>query len=149
MNLLNAPYPTPVPEEGGQAEEQEHIIDVPHCGRAIKTIIQGGHFSHKTKLIERPTPSSPSEGEESTPTSDSSSDFCKAWIKSIGKEQTLKFAGSGGAFVVSALCDRVKECGLVEEAKTLKQWLGGRKFVDGLGDDVRGRAVLVQSIEAL
>ena len=127
--MLSAPYPS-------TDEANPHIIDIPHSSRAVKTILQGGHFSRETKTVV-PSPSSFS------PIS-----LAKLWLQTVGKENTQAMAKSGGAFVVATLCDRVRDDGDAKMKKELKGWFD-EKFISTVGDDVRGKAVLLEAIRSL
>lgn len=131
LRLLSPPYPSSDPSA-------PHIIDIPPASRLYKTLLQGGHFSHSTHSIQRPSASTFSPIE-----------FARTWLKDVGKEKTRAIASGDGAFVVAALCERVKEEGSTEDKKTLKGWFG-KDFKRGLEcEEGRGRKVLLEVIEAL
>lgn len=57
-------------------------------------------------------------------------------------------AKHGGTFVVAALCECVKEFGDEEQKRELKSWFGAG-FEEELGDELRGRSVLLDAIRLL
>lgn len=129
VRILSAPYPS-------ADEAKPHIIDLSHSGRAVKTILQGGHFSKQTKTV---VPSSSTF----TPIS-----LAKLWVQIVGKENTQAMAKASGAFVVATLCERVRDDGDAELKKELKGWLGSQ-FISQVGDDVRGKSFLLEAIMSL
>ncbi|KLO06152.1 ARM repeat-containing protein [Schizopora paradoxa] len=128
VRMLSAPYPS-------EDDTKPHIIDIPHSSRAVKTILQGGHFSKQTKAVVPSTSFSPIS-------------LVKLWIQTVGKENTQAMAKAGGAFVVATLCDRVRDDGDAKMKKELKGWFDDR-FIAQVGDDVRGKSVLLESIRSL
>lgn len=62
---------------------------------------------------------------------------------------TVAMAKGTGAFVVAALCDRIKTDGSDGEKVLLKKWFG-KGFKEALkGSEVKGRDVLLESLASL
>jgi len=113
-----------------------HVIDIPHSARIYKRLLEGGHFSHQTKAVVKAE-------------SWSATDFASAWLRVVGKQNTVAIALGQGAFVVAALCDRVAKDGSEEQRRELREWFGGETRQSIEKGEMRGKAVLLQSLAAL
>ncbi|TDL19020.1 ARM repeat-containing protein [Rickenella mellea] len=129
LSPLSATYPS-------ADDTTPHIIDIPHSSRIYKTLLQGGHYSHHTKSVTRSPLFSPSA-------------FASAWIKTVGKSATVAMAQGGGAFVVATLCERLIEEGSEEEKGELCRWFGEDVKARIRESDVKGRDVLLRSLDTL
>ncbi|KAH8107264.1 ARM repeat-containing protein [Phellopilus nigrolimitatus] len=131
LGLLDAPYPAP-------AGAPPHVLDVPHASRAYKTLLQGGHFSQQARVIERAPASA-----------HNAAGFARAWLARVGEARTRAVGQAGGAFVVGALAERVREEGTAEERGELRGWFGDewRRAVEE--GEVKGKKVLLDALDAL
>lgn len=129
LTPLSASYPA-------TDEAKPHAIDVPHTSRVYKTLLQGGHFSQQTKTVVLAPSFSPSA-------------FASAWIKTVGRESTVAMAQGGGAFVVAALCERVKEEGTEDEKAELRRWFSKKLKKDIRESQVKGKDFLLATVDAL
>ncbi|KAG8903928.1 pumilio domain member 6 [Tulasnella sp. 403] len=102
--LSTTPYPSPI-------IDTPHPIDLPTSSRLYKSLIQGGHFNHNTKTIDRvPTYSGIA--------------FVRAFVKAVGKEKLVTMAAGGGSFVVLEIVERCLQDGTGDEKDMLNEWLG-------------------------
>lgn len=103
-----------------------------------KTLLQGGHYSQQTKAVARAPPEcfSPSA-------------FASTWVKVVGEDDTRAIALGGGAFVVAALCERIKEEGSADEKTLVRGWFNAA-FKDELSNgDVKGKNILLGALDGL
>ncbi|KIJ64088.1 hypothetical protein HYDPIDRAFT_91143 [Hydnomerulius pinastri MD-312] len=129
VESLVGPYPSEDPS-------QPHPIDLPHTSRMHKGLLQGGHFSHSTKSVERTSTFSPLE-------------LASVFLSTVGKDTTRAIAEGDGAFVVAELLERIREEGSDEEKKKVKGWFDDA-FVARIKDsEVKGKNVLIEKIQAL
>ncbi|KAL4080018.1 armadillo-type protein [Scleroderma yunnanense] len=113
-----------------------HPVDLPHTSRMYKSLLQGGHFSHSAKTVERTE-------------SFSAAQFASALLSAVDKKTLLAIAEGNGTFLVAELLERIQEEGGDEEKKKIKDWFG-RSFISNLRDhNVKGKNVLIEKIEAL
>ncbi|KAI6004365.1 armadillo-type protein [Pisolithus orientalis] len=113
-----------------------HPIDLPHTSRMYKSLLQGGHFSRSTKVVERTTLFSPAE-------------LASAFLSTVDKETTLAMAQGNGAFVVAELLQRIQEECSDESKKKVKRWFS-KSFVSNIrNSEVRGKDILIEKILAL
>ncbi|TCD66891.1 pumilio domain member 6 [Steccherinum ochraceum] len=116
-----------------------HAISLPHVSRLYKLLLQGGHFSHFTKSIERSS-------------SFSRTTFATQFTELVSKESAVAMAKDETAFVVAALCETVIAAGddASNVRKELQGWLAG-DVQKALKKDPeqRGRKVLIEQIAAL
>ncbi|KAI6130912.1 armadillo-type protein [Pisolithus croceorrhizus] len=113
-----------------------HPINLPHTSRMYKSLLQGGHFSHSTKSVERTEFFSPA-------------DFASAFLSTVGKETTLAMAQGDGTFVVAELLQRIQEECSDESKKKVKRWFS-KSFVSSIRNgEVRGKDILIEKILAL
>lgn len=135
LKPLQAPYP-------GTATSK-HPVEQAHTARMIKTLLQGGHWSHTAKQIER------SELFDA-------SVFAAAFMRIVGCENTdeegsriTAMAQGDGSFVIAELCTRIAAEGSEVDKKKLSGWFT-EDVVDALqAEEGRGLKILVQSIETL
>ncbi|OJT15544.1 Pumilio -like domain family member 6 [Trametes pubescens] len=130
LQALSTPYPSNDPAS-------PHPISLPHTSRLYKTLLQGGHFSHSTRAVERAPHFS-------------ARDFAARFVRIVGREPTVAMAKAEGAFVVAALCEQLAEHeDAAEERKTVKGWFGAntRKEIDAA--DGKGMNVLLESLKKL
>lgn len=129
LKAVSMPYPS-------SDKSAPHAIDLPHTSRLYKTLLQGGHFCHTTKTISRSS-------------SFSAAAFASAFMKDVGKEETLAMAKGNGAFMVAELCERIREEGSNEEKTMLKDWFSGEVMREIEEGDAKGKKVLVEKVTAL
>lgn len=79
----------------------------------------------------------------------SPSTFASAWLNVVGEERTLVMAQDGGMFVVSALCERIREEGSEEEKTLFRGWFGKKVMKDIQKSTGRGKDVLLASLGAI
>ena len=130
METLLRPLASPYPSEDPSTP---HPIDLPHTSRLIKNLLQGGHFSHTTRTVEKSSRFS-------------ANSFAEMFVRLVGKETTLAMAKGSGAFVVAELVERVSAEGSDETKKELKEWV---KHIGSAGDEVKGWGILMENVEAL
>lgn len=109
---------------------------MPHSCRLYKTLLQGGHYSQQTKGVVR------APAECFTPSA-----FASTWVKVVGKDDTRAIALGGGAFVVAALCERIKEDGNAEEKKLVRGWFGTAFKDELMNGDVKGKNILLGALD--
>ncbi|TFK69241.1 ARM repeat-containing protein [Pluteus cervinus] len=137
-------YPSSTPEF-------PHPIDLPHTSRLYKTLLQGGHFSHTSKSVDRVDGG----------TWDSLQ-FALALADALTKDIALSMCTEGdanGAFVIAALCEeliREKETGSEETGKRvseikgkLKQWFTADTKRQVESGKAKGKKVLLENLAAL
>ncbi|KAI0353312.1 ARM repeat-containing protein [Trametes cingulata] len=129
LKALSAPYPSKDPAN-------PHPISLPHTSRLYKTLLQGGHFSHSTRTVER----SPHF---------SARDFAVRFVQVVGREVTVAMAKAEGAFVVAALCEQLAEHADLEERKTVKGWFDAKTRTEVQEADGKGINVLLESLKKL
>jgi len=109
----------------------------------IKTLLQGGHWSHSAKRVERCE-------------SFDAGAFAAAFVQIVGCENTdeegsriTAMANGDGAFVIAELCARIAAEGSDADKKRLRKWFG--KDVTNALRMTEGRGVktLIESIEML
>lgn len=135
LKPLQAPYP-------GTANSK-HPVEHAHTARMIKTLLQGGHWSHAAKLIER------SELFDAGV-------FAGAFVRIVGCENTdeegsriTAMAQGDGSFVIAELCTRIATEGSEVDKRKLRGWFT-EDVVDALRvGEGRGVKTLLQSIEIL
>ncbi|KAI0718430.1 ARM repeat-containing protein [Cerioporus squamosus] len=129
LKSLCVPYPSSDPAA-------PHPISLAHTSRLYKTLLQGGHFSHATKTVERAPRFS-------------ARDFAQRFVQIVGRENTVAMAQGDGAFVVAVLCEQLAEHEDVEERKTVKGWFdsNARKAVEAAAP--KGVNVLLEGLKKL
>src|ERR1700730_11341131 len=106
MEALLKPVAAPYPATDGL---ETHPVDSPHTSRMYKSLLQGGHFSHKTNTIERSGLFSPSA-------------FASVFARIVGRDVVVAMAQGNGSFIVAELCERLGQEGSEEEKKAVKAW---------------------------
>ncbi|KAK7045679.1 Pumilio y domain member 6 [Paramarasmius palmivorus] len=136
LAAISSPYPSPDPSK-------PHLIDLPHTSRMYKTLLQGGHFNHTTKTVEK------------VPSWNALS-FATQFVESIEKVVILGMCLKGeknGTFVIAELCsaltveDATPES--VEARTKLKGWLGPDVKKEIESGDAKGQKVLLDNINCL
>ncbi|KAI0764723.1 ARM repeat-containing protein [Fomes fomentarius] len=129
LQALTASYPSPDPST-------PHPVSLPHTSRLYKTLLQGGHFSHSTRTIERAPRWS-------------ARDFATRFVEVVGRDVIVATAEDEGAFVVAALCEQLAEHADLKERKTVKGWFDAEteKAVQDKG--AKGVNVLLESLKKL
>jgi pumilio family protein 6 len=131
LELIATPYPAP-------PTSPSHPIDASHVARLYKTLLQGGHFDQLSKSIMK------------TSSSFSPSRFASSFLAAVGRDVTVAMAQGNGAFVVAELCGRVSAEGTSEEKRLLRTWFTEERTSESIqGKEMKGKSVLLQSIEAL
>ncbi|KAF8067011.1 armadillo-type protein [Lyophyllum atratum] len=134
LRAVSASYPSADPAH-------PHLIDLPHTSRLYKTLLQGGHFSHTTKSVERAV------GWDAGV-------FAAEFVTLVGKDVTIGMCTLGegnGAFVVAELCEaliREEEKRSVERNK-VKRWFGSEAREAVEGGSAKGKKVLLEKIALL
>lgn len=130
LELIASPYPAP-------ATSPPHPVDASHVARLYKTLLQGGHYERSSKSIAKPS------------SSFSPWAFASSFLTGVGRDVTVGMAQGNGAFVIAELCRRISAEGTSEEKELLRTWFteGADKGVRG--KEVKGRDVLLNSIDAL
>ncbi|KAI0763930.1 ARM repeat-containing protein [Trametes elegans] len=130
LRALAAPYP-PTDPTG-----QPHPIALPHVARLYKTLLQGGHFSHSTRAVERaPRFSAPA--------------FAARFVQLVGRERAVALAKGEGAFVVAALCEQLAGQEGLAERGTVQAWFDAKTREEVQGADAKGTGVLLDSLKKL
>ena len=130
LGLIATPYPAP-------ATSSPHPIDASHVARLYKTLLQGGHYDQSSKSITKPSSSfSPLE-------------FASSFLTAVGRGVTVAMAQGNGAFVVAELCRRISTEGTGEEKRLLRTWFAEGVSKDILDGEMKGKNILLESIEAL
>ncbi|KAI0368550.1 ARM repeat-containing protein [Pilatotrama ljubarskyi] len=129
LKALSTPYPSTDPAN-------PHPISLPHTSRLYKTLLQGGHFSHSTRTVERSPRFSARE-------------FAVRFVQLVGREITVAMAKAEGAFVVAALCEQLAEHADLEERKTVKGWFDAKTRNEVEEADGKGANVLLESLKKL
>jgi pumilio family protein 6 len=109
----------------------------------IKTLLQGGHWSHAANQIER------SESFDARA-------FASAFVRIVGCDGTdeegsriTAMAQGDGSFVIAELCTRITAEGSEEDKEKLRGWFGN-DVIDNLQTrEGRGVKTLIQSIKNL
>ncbi|KAL0577745.1 Pumilio y domain member 6 [Marasmius crinis-equi] len=108
LAAISSPYPSTDPSK-------PHAMDLPHTSRLYKTLLQGGHFNHSTKSVQK------------APSWDSLN-FATQFVDSIEKEVALAMCLQGeknGMFVISELCASLAGANTPESTEArqkLKEW---------------------------
>ncbi|KAF9479209.1 ARM repeat-containing protein [Pholiota conissans] len=118
-----------------------HPIDLPPTSRLYKSLLQGGHYNHTTKTVERvPT------------TSWDSSAFADKFVRVVGPEPTVAMCvGNGnGAFIVAELCEALIRGEQNYGRQKVKEWFGSPEVVKQLEEsEVKGKTVLQEKLALL
>ncbi|RDB30018.1 Pumilio y domain family member 6 [Hypsizygus marmoreus] len=133
LHAISIPYPS-------TDAARPHPIDLPHTSRLYKTLLQGGHFNHTSKSVER------------APGWDAGA-FAETFVEVVGEDVTVGMCTRGeanGAFVVAELCEAImRETGREGARRTIKGWFGEdvrKKVEDG---EAKGKKVLLEKIALL
>ncbi|KAI9068880.1 ARM repeat-containing protein [Trametes sanguinea] len=129
LKAISAPYPSPDPSS-------PHPISLPHVARIYKTLLQGGHFSHSARTVEK----SPRF---------SARDFAVRFVQLVPRDVTVAMAKGEGAFVVAALCEQLAEHDGLEERKTVKGWFDAKTQKEIKDAEGKGMNVLLESLKKL
>lgn len=135
LTVISSPYPSPDPAA-------PHPIDLPHTSRLYKTLLQGGHFNHNTKSIER------------APGWDARV-FAEAFVDVVGEQVGVAMCIKGqrdGAFVIAELCEafmRQENEGTKTARIKVKQWFGPAILKEIEKGDAKGKRVLLEKIALL
>ncbi|KAG6916513.1 hypothetical protein DXG01_006514 [Tephrocybe rancida] len=112
LHVIASSYPSTDPAS-------PHPIDLPYASRLYKALLQGGHFSHTSKSVER------AAGWDANA-------FAAQFVTLVDKAVTVDMCTQGkgsGAFVVAELCGALLRDGeqRAAERKKVKTWLGTRR----------------------
>ncbi|OSD07729.1 ARM repeat-containing protein [Trametes coccinea BRFM310] len=129
LKAISAPYPSPDPSS-------PHPISLPHVARIYKTLLQGGHFSHSARTVEK----SPRF---------SARDFAVRFVQLVPRDVTVAMAKGEGAFLVAALCEQLAEHDGLEERKTVKGWFDAKTQKEIKEAEGKGMNVLLESLKKL
>ncbi len=120
---------------------EPHLIDLPPTSRLYKALLQGGHFNHTTKEVER-VPS----------TSWDSSAFADKFVRTVGQEPTVAMCvGNGnGAFIVAELCEALIRGESTYGRQKVKEWFGSPDVAKQLeASEVKGKTILLEKLALL
>ncbi|KAF4607476.1 pumilio domain member 6 [Pleurotus pulmonarius] len=87
-----------------------HLIDLPHGSRLYKNLLQGGHFNHTTKEVDRAVGWDAAE-------------FAEKFVEIVGEDVSVAMCAQGeanGAFVIAELCDAIHREGKSATGQTVK-----------------------------
>ncbi|KAG6864031.1 hypothetical protein C0991_000937 [Blastosporella zonata] len=134
LRVIAASYPSADPAS-------PHPIDLPHTSRLYKTLLQGGHFSHTSKSVER------------APGWDAGA-FAAQFVALVDKDVALGMCTLGegnGAFVIAELCEALIREGekCAGEKKKVKGWFGAEARAAVEGGQAKGKKVLLEKIALL
>jgi len=126
---LSAPYPS-------VDVTKPHVIDLPHTSRVYKSLLQGGHFNHTTKTVDR-VPSWNSQT------------FGVALVESVDGDVITGMCTKGdrnGAFVVAELCAALED----GDAKAqLRKWFSKSVRKEIENGEGKGKKVLLDKLDSL
>ncbi|EAU87141.1 puf family RNA-binding protein [Coprinopsis cinerea okayama7 len=133
LSAITIPYP---PDE---ISKDAHPIDLAHTSRLYKTLLQGGHYNHKTQSIEPARDWKPAA-------------FAVQFVNTLGKDLVVAMCTKGeqnGCFVVAELCQALVSGDEKEARKSVKEWFTKevRKTVED--SEARGKKVLLEKLELL
>ncbi|KAI8970646.1 ARM repeat-containing protein [Trametes punicea] len=129
LRAISTPYPSTEPVN-------PHPVSLPHVSRLYKTLLQGGHFSHSTRSVEK----SPRF---------SARDFAVRFVQLVGRDVTVAMAKAEGAFVVAALVEQLAKHEGVAEKKIVKEWFDTETQMEIREADQKGANVLLESVKKL
>ncbi|CDO74224.1 hypothetical protein BN946_scf184721.g3 [Trametes cinnabarina] len=129
LKAISAPYPSSDPSS-------PHPISLPHVARIYKTLLQGGHFSHSTRTIEKSSRFS-------------TRDFAVRFVQLVPRDVTVAMAKGEGAFVVAALCEQLAEHEDVDERRVVKGWFDSKTQKEIKEAEGKGVNVLLESLKKL
>ncbi|KAJ8076907.1 Pumilio y domain member 6 [Marasmius tenuissimus] len=135
LAAIAMPYPSTDPAN-------PHPMDLPHTSRLYKMFLQGGHFNHSTKSVEKVS-------------SWDSLNFATQFVDSIEKEVVLGMCLKGeknGTFVIAELCASLAGANTSESKdsrKRLKEWFGANAKEQISSDGGKGKKVLLDNIDKL
>jgi pumilio homology domain family member 6 len=122
-----------------QANDQEEPLSISsaHVARLFKALLQGGHFSQATKLVER-SPHFDREG------------LVHSFVETVGQERTLEMTREGGAFVVIELLEALEQDEkLSKERDLVRSWFDKPTKKQLAGSDIKGRDLLLEKLGKL
>ncbi|KAF8996016.1 puf family RNA-binding protein [Cyathus striatus] len=133
---------TPFSSHYPSTSSDPHPIDLPHTSRAYKTLLQGGHFNHRTKSV---TPS---------PAWDATA-FAVALVETVDKGVCVNACTkgeTGGLFLMAELCTALvnaKDDKAVDAREDIKKWFSGdvRKEIEA--GEARGKKALLEQLDRL
>ncbi|TFK32301.1 armadillo-type protein [Crucibulum laeve] len=135
LDIISAPYPS-------TNASSPHPIDLPHTSRTYKALLQGGHFNHDTKTIDR------------SPSWDAGK-FAVAFVDTVGKDGIVAMCTKGdknGLFVVAELCTSLVqddvEGGPLARQK-VRGWFSSSVQKEIENGDAKGTKVLLEKIALL
>ncbi|KAJ3748196.1 armadillo-type protein [Lentinula raphanica] len=155
LKALATPYPASSDASSSSTSPPpQHPIDLPHTSRLYKTLLQGGHFNHSLKTIEKSDKWDPVA-------------FALDFVKTVGGEDGAVIKDMctkgerNGTFVVAELCGALgggsggadESTSVKEIRERLRGWLSTpeiRKAIEeGEKNGARGTKVLLDAIGTL
>ncbi|KAJ3771595.1 armadillo-type protein [Lentinula raphanica] len=156
LKALATPYPASSDASSSSpSSSSQHPIDLPHTSRLYKTLLQGGHFNHSLKAIDK--------SEKWDPRA-----FALNFVKTVGGEDGAVIKDMctkgerNGTFVVAELCGAlaVGRSGGADESASVKEirerlrgWLSTpeihKAIEEGEKNGARGTKVLLDAIGTL
>ncbi|KAL0959125.1 hypothetical protein HGRIS_014419 [Hohenbuehelia grisea] len=135
LSVFASPYPS-------ADASSPHLIDLPHASRLYKTLLQGGHFNHTTKSIDR------ASGWDAQ-------SFAVQFVDIVGHDVCVAMCTKGegnGAFVVAELCEALCGDGADQDDAAraqVKGWFGPEAIREVENGTAKGKKVLLEKIAAL
>jgi len=131
LDTLTVPYPS--------SDSPLHPIDLAWTSRMYKTLLQGGHYSHKAQSIE-------------TAEHWDALQFATSFINTVPRNVVIAMSTEGernGAFVVAALCETLAKSDKSSGRQTLKNWFGEKERELIRKGDGRGKDLLLEKLALL
>ncbi|KAF7419498.1 pumilio domain member 6 [Pleurotus ostreatus] len=132
LQAISATYPSP-------DASNPHLIDLPHGSRLYKNLLQGGHFNHTTKEVDRALGWDAAE-------------FAEKFVEIVGEDVSVAMCTQGeanGAFVIAELCDSIHRGGKSKTGQTVKGWFGSDGLKQVEQGKAKGRRVLLEKLALL
>ncbi len=104
-----------------------------------KTLLQGGHYNHKTQSIE-------------TPEHWDASQFAVSFINTIPQRVVTAMCTEGernGTFVIATLCESLAKSDSTNERKKMRDWFGENELKLIRDGDGRGKDLLLEKLALL
>lgn len=131
LDALTVPYPS--------SDSTPHPIDIAWTSRMYKTLLQGGHYNHKTQSIE-------------TAEHWDALQFATSFMNIVPQGVVTTMCTEGernGAFVVATLCETLAKSDKPSARQTLKNWFGEKERELIRKGDGRGKDLLLEKLALL
>jgi len=134
-------------------EEEESLIDLPAASRLYKTLLQGGHYNHTTKQVER----------VQIPSVWDATAFAVKFVDEVGEEGVIGMCvgkEGNGTFVVAELVEALNRGLLLEGERKeeevelarekIKVWFGKEEVVERIErGEAKGKKVLLDKLRGI